>query len=126
MSERLEEIKEKLDFHIDWASNTHYAEISEDELKEYRQFIIEQAEQVEAMQKLVNYHQQKQKEAEDENEPYRHQNKRYREALKFYADEDNYDHDVVEMIDGVYGVSNCEILNDEGETAIEALERESE
>jgi len=31
--------------------------------------------------KLVNYHQQKQKEAEDENEPYRHQNRLYRESI---------------------------------------------
>lgn len=44
--ERLEEVKEKIKFHIDWASNTHYAEINEDELKEYLQLIIEQAERV--------------------------------------------------------------------------------
>lgn len=38
------------------------------------------------MMKLVNYHKEQQKKAEDENEPYRHESKRYREALKWYSE----------------------------------------
>jgi len=86
MSERLEEIK------LDWEQ--HKEELSRMKndpdsfylmrLNDIEQveWLIEQAELVENMRKLVNYHQQKQKEAEDENEPYRHQNRRYRVAIE--------------------------------------------
>src|SRR5690625_727646 len=117
MSERLEEIINKRyesiglnKFEIDWV--VEYAK--------------EQAEQVERLKvKNTKLKNQKRK-FMDKATWQRKEKQRYREALKFYADEDNYEHDVVEIIDGVYGVSNCEILNDEGETAIEALESESE
>ena|SRR5690625_1335500 len=76
MSERLEEIKEHLALCMDQGF------LFTEQEEKLLEVLYERAEQVEDMQKLVNYHQQKQKEAEDANEPYRHQNKRYREAIE--------------------------------------------
>lgn len=49
-------------------------------------WLINQVEQLEkekkALVKIVNHHQDKQKEAENLNEPYRHANKRYKQALE--------------------------------------------
>lgn len=40
----------------------------------------------EGLLNLVSYHKEKQKDAEDKNEPYRHQNKRYREAMVYVTE----------------------------------------
>jgi len=53
------------------------------------------------------------------------QNKRYREALEFYANEENYFFDEKEYKIGL-GVPESEIVIDYGEKARKALEGESE
>ena len=72
--ERLEEIKEKLDFHIDWANNTYYAEVSEDELKEFWHFISKQTERVQELERTTSEYLYSSKYLLE-------QNKRYREAF---------------------------------------------
>lgn len=81
MSERLKEIKIKVNNTDEPMLYIPYTDVN---------WLVEQTERVDNMQKLVNYHQQKQKEAEDANEPYRHQNRRYREALESMKSEINY------------------------------------
>ena len=69
---------------------------------------------------------------ERENRELKEQNKRYREALTFYAEENNYDYDVkVDSISYVGDQSDMKfyrldskILNDKGERARKALEGE--
>lgn len=73
--ERLEEIAENIKMHIDWASNTHYAEVTEKELKEYQQFILEQAERVQELEeelaKWQDYHKWDTIKLDNQNKHYR-------------------------------------------------------
>lgn len=63
-----------------------FLETSNTDLKGDLAWLINQVEQLEkekkALVKIVNHHQDKQKEAENLNEPYRHANKRYKQALE--------------------------------------------
>lgn len=81
------------------------------------EYAKEQTERVDDMMRLVRYHKEKQKEAENENEPYRHQNKRYREALKQI--EENYKTSKGAVSDEVLAYTSKEI-------ARKSLEGESE
>ncbi|PWA08642.1 hypothetical protein DCC39_14485 [Pueribacillus theae] len=79
--ERFEQIKENHKHNkkmLELNSPSQYIEINESELEDIGWLIST----VEVLQKLVNYHQKKQKEAEDENEPYRHENARLRETIE--------------------------------------------
>lgn len=70
-----------LGYAIEQAERTEYLE------KEYEvRHVCYLEEHIERLEKLVSYHQGKQKEAEDLNEPYRHQNKRYREIIQDFID----------------------------------------
>lgn len=119
--ERFEQIKENHKHNkkmLELNSPSQYIEINESELEDIGWLIST----VEVLQKLVNYHQKKQKEAEDENEPYRHENARLREALEFYAETDNYGWEISfrpqQEID-------CMVIDDGGHTARKALENDT-
>ena len=49
------------------------------------------------------------------------QNKRYREALEFYADRENYDEEMI----GSTLISGSKVMYDDGKTAREALDERS-
>mgnify|MGYP001331200827 CR=1 FL=1 len=115
--ERLEEIKSRV-----WKDKGTYemGDYSQREgyiytLSDYDyEWLIEQAERLEAIIKHRN-------DILKANEYLNEQNKRYREALEFYANEENYFFDEKEYKVGL-GVPESEITLDYGNKAREALE----
>lgn len=82
------------------------------ELEPLKQFMREQAKRVQELECL---------EMRMEKHKYKKQNKRYREALEFYAEQDNYEWETSyrpqQEID-------CMVIDDGGHTARKALEGE--
>src|SRR5699024_1048837 len=86
--ERLEEIRKDMAFSNDDAviKNSHY------------EWLIEQAERVQELNNLLNKEVEKGYKMEGKIYDFIEQNKRYREALEFYANEDNWVYGKVQHI----------------------------
>ena len=117
----------------DWKSDLNavlvFAKTDEETRKETIKYInlldyaIEQIERVRELEDAVESYKKTSRHANISHKMAEEQNKRYREALEFYADEENYLFDEKEYKVGL-GVPESEITLDYGNKAREALEDE--
>ena len=117
----------------DWRSDLNavlvFAKTDEETRKETIKYInlldyaIEQIERVRELEDAVESYKKTSRHANISHKMAEEQNKRYREALEFYADEENYLFDEKEYKVGL-GVPESEITLDYGNKAREALEDE--
>lgn len=90
-------------------------------LKDYWEWLIEQAERVRELEEERSEWKDTAQSYYMTNQELREQNKRYREALEFYANEENY-----KPFDGIFLSSyQNKVDEDGGEVARKALEGES-
>src|SRR5690625_1761166 len=105
--ERLEEIRDQLE------ESNSYDDNSNGYWYNAIKWLIEQAERVHELEESIKGHIKVKQVLADKLHDSRRRNKRYREALEFYAEEKNYEFDAFS-----YGVQ----LTDAGEVARKALE----
>lgn len=124
--ERLEEIVSNALFNTEkYLATVKYKDIewiasyAKEQAERVNELEIKLNEAVEIYKKNLKYR----SELETMNTELDHQNKRYREALEFYADEDIYEPQYQSVSD-LWGI--VEIRKDKGKKARQALEGESE
>lgn len=81
VQERLQRIKQDYETVLAETSGYDLASLDGYDMEWLFEIVEEQQKEIEGLQKLVNYHQEKQKEAEDENELYRHENARLQKEI---------------------------------------------